>query len=163
MSVLLVCFACGHQQQVFWARTEQRICSNCRARHPILVRNERAIGKRAHWIEWADKPGIPARDAYVKTHGGLRWIQEMRNYKLMWIELKFLKIFGFLATDDIIPLFSEAPTAALMYWVHRDNLEWRRHKQADERADQAYVERVDERISDLLPCFMTPEDWGVKL
>ena len=159
---LLVCYACGRQRVVFCAMSDKRICSNCRARHPILVRNQRAIGKRSNWIEWVDKDGIPAQDAYETVYAQLMWIGEHRHYKPAWQDMKFLKIFGW--TDGLaLVIHPEPPTAALLYWVHRDNLEWRRHKEADEIAGKDYANRVDERITDLLPSFMTPDDWGVKL
>ena len=160
---LLVCFACDKQREVFALFTDRRVCGNCGARHPISIRNQRTLGKKRSWIEWCDKDGIPKRDAYIRTFGGLAWFADQRKYKTKWTDLKFLKIFGFVPEADIIPVRNEAPTQGLLYWITRDTAEWVRHKRADEIAHQSYVERVDERISDLLPSFMTQDDWAVKL
>jgi len=102
-------------------------------------------------IELKVKNGDPR-----ETYAGLLWIAQHKGYKWGWVCHKFRAIFGKWPRPQskVDPV---EPKLELREWLGIINSRYRAQKKREEERVQALKE------AGMLPSFMTPEDWDVRL
>jgi hypothetical protein len=102
-------------------------------------------------IELKVKNGDPR-----ETYAGLLWMQQRKGYNHGWVAQKFKSIFGKwprpLTNVEPVP-----PNMELREWIGIMNTRYR----AKMKRQEARMQEL--RDNDMLPSFMTPEDWDVRL
>jgi len=95
-----------------------------------------------------------------ETYAGLLWMQRYKGYSYGWVCHKFREIFGKWPRPQtkVEPM---PPNTDLREWVGIINTRFRARKKREEAAKEAVVAEL--KANDMLPSFMTPEDWEVKL
>ena len=87
---------------------------------------------------------------------GLLWIARKKDYSYGWVAHKFREIFGGWPRPQS-RVEPAPPSSELMEWIGIINGRYRAKKKREE-------ERVAELKADgLMPSFMQPEDWDVRL
>lgn len=92
------------------------------------------------------------RSDYREVYAGLLWWQLQQGYWPGWLENKFFEIFGKFPKPRTWVLPQE-PSADLREYLGIMNTRYRAKKKREEALKK----------DDLLPSFMTEEDWQVKL
>jgi hypothetical protein len=87
-------------------------------------------------------------------------MQRYKGYTYGWVCHKFREIFGGWPrpTTDVEPA---PPNSDLREWIGIINTRYRAKKKREEAAKEAVVAEL--KANDMLPSFMTPEDWEVRL
>jgi len=91
-----------------------------------------------------------------QTYAGLLWMQRRKGYTYGWVCHKFREIFGKWPRPQskVEPV---EPNSELREWLGIINGRYRAKKKREEA-------RVAElKANDMLPSFMMPEDWDVRL
>lgn len=98
-----------------------------------------------------------------ETYAGLLWEAARKGYKHGWVCHKFREIFGKWPRPKS-KVEPTPPDSHLREFLQIINGRYRAHKKREEAAREAREAAVVELKSEgLMPSFMTPEDWDVKL
>jgi|SRR5215472_15041816 len=94
------------------------------------------------------------------TYAGLLWIAREKGYQWGWVPNKFREIFGKWPRPQskVEPV---EPSSVLREYLGIMNRRYAARRRREEAAREAIVAEL--KANDMLPSFMTPEDWDVRL